>query len=48
MYIYAIEWENPSVGKPESVRINNISQLEEMIKKLQEMHNDKIVKFSIA
>lgn len=48
MYIYAIEWENPSSGKPESVRINNISQLEATINNLQLQHNDKIVKFSIA
>jgi hypothetical protein len=48
MYIYAIEWENPSADKPESVRINNISELEATIKKLQTIQNDKIIKFSIA
>lgn len=48
MYIYGIEWENPSSDKPESVRINDISELEATIYNLQSEHNDKIVKFSIA
>lgn len=48
MYIYGIEWETPSSDKPESVRINNIGELEATVLSLQEQYDDKIVKFSIA
>jgi hypothetical protein len=48
MFIYAIDWENPSADKPESVRINNISELEQKILDLQIQYNDTIMRFSIA
>jgi hypothetical protein len=48
MYIYGIEWENPSSDKPESARINSIGELEAKILSLQEQYGDKIIKFSIA
>ena len=48
MYIYSIEWENPSSDKPESARINSIGELEAKILSLQEQYSDKIVSFSIS
>jgi hypothetical protein len=48
MYIYAIEWENPTSIKPTSIRINQLSELANTINRLQAEYGDKIKSFSVA
>jgi hypothetical protein len=48
MFIYAIEWENPTKIKPTSIRINQLSELANTIARLEAEYQDKITRFSIA
>jgi hypothetical protein len=48
MYIYAIEWENPTKIKPTSLQINSINELANTISRLEAQYQDKITKFSVT
>jgi hypothetical protein len=48
MFIYAIEWENPTKIKPTSIRVNSINEVANTINRLEAEYQDKITRFSIA
>ena len=40
MYIYAIEWENPTKVKPTSIQINSLNELANTINRLEQQYGD--------